>query len=74
MNRTLAYLIQVQIMSEKWTSWWYYGTISDIHFCGRALQSPIPSASADASCNLFKARMGWLFCEIAIFQQNLAKR
>ena len=47
------YFTQVQILSEKWSLWQCYGLTSDTHFCGRALQNPIPSASGDASYNLF---------------------
>jgi len=49
----VAYLTQAGILSEKWSWWQYYGPTSDIHFCGRVLQSPTPSASGDASYNLF---------------------
>jgi len=38
---------------KKWSYWQCYGLTSGIHFCGRALQSRIPSASGDASYNLF---------------------
>ncbi|RKY86717.1 hypothetical protein DRQ11_07885, partial [candidate division KSB1 bacterium] len=48
----LAYLTQVQILSEKWSCWQYCGLTSHIYFCRRALQSPIPSTSGDASYNL----------------------
>ena len=52
----------------------YYGLTSDIYFCGRALQSLIPSASGDASYICFQGRVGHVFCETGLFRENLSRR
>ena len=49
-SQLLAYLTQVQILSEKWSCWQYCGLTSDIYFCRRYLflweGSPEPDSIA----------------------------
>ena len=41
-------------------------SVGGFYFCGRALQSPITSASGDASYVCFQGEMEHVFCEIGI--------
>jgi len=72
MESNPCYLTHLQTLLERWSCWQYYGPASDVYLCGRALQSPIPSASGDASYVCFR-RIEHVLCEIGVFRHNRYK-
>ncbi|RKY76468.1 hypothetical protein DRQ00_08650, partial [candidate division KSB1 bacterium] len=72
---------KMELLPVLWTHFRYLFLWEDSTFVGGLSRArlhqrleTIPSASGDASYICFQGGMEHVFCEIAIFQQNLGKR